>query len=230
MGIGYADCESLPPFAFVHDYLYRVSCPAGVSCEAFNDRCSCECGVGDESVCTAIQSSLSWIYFGEDELGLIPGPGGPYEFICDAPPWQYDPEAYGSGGWVGGSCTFDNEVREGLPAPLQGVIDSLTCDGSSCIIPADTFDAIMLDVGMLLSSAVSLSRSGVELDRCEDVCVEIGLIAGDTIVSVGRKFETSLDPASWLVAKREFEGDGETAIAYKRPDSDRQFVITFVRE
>lgn len=226
---GDAQCDELPPLAFVYDYLYAVQCHA-VVCEKWRTDCACKCT--DSSTCSAFDDELEDKYFGEDALT-----DAGWESVCTGMPYRWDPYAYGEGGWVGGSCEFNQPWpdqfppgSQPVPPELLDVLGKIECIRESCSLTLDTFEYITANVGMLASSAVALTTRGIEITRCNDLCEVVGLSPGSTVIGVGRRGSAPLEMASWWMAYEEFIGDGWTTVTVQHPNGVRPSTIDIVQE
>lgn len=138
---GHAQCDEVPPLAFVHDFLYAVPC-AAVACENWRTDCACKCD--DDGPCWDFDDALEDSYFGADALY-----DAGWESACTGVPYRFDPWAYdGVGGWVGGSCEFNQPWpsqyppgSQPAPAELLEVLSRVDCVPGSCSLTLDTFAA-----------------------------------------------------------------------------------------
>ncbi len=226
---GHAQCHAVPPLAYVYDYLYAVHCGA-VVCENWRTDCACKCE--DSSTCWAFDDALEAEYFGEDALT-----DAGWESACTGVPYHFDPMAFGSGGWLGGSCEFNQPEpgpnplgSEPTPPELLRVLSQVHCARESCSLTLDTLTYILSNPGMLASSDVALTTGGIEFTRCNDLCEVAGLSEGSIVVGVGRSGSAPLEAASWSMAYEEFVGDGWTTVTVKRSPLARPTAIDIVQE
>jgi hypothetical protein len=226
---GTAQCDEVPPLAFMYDYLYAVHCHA-VACEEWRTDCACKCD--DSGACWDFDDALEDSYFEADAL-IDAG----WESACTGVPYRWNQWAYGEGGWVGGSCEFNQpwpsqfpSGSEPAPDELLKVLSQVDCVRGSCSLTLGTFNHIVANVGILASSDVALTRRGIEITRCNDLCDVVGLSAGSMVIGVGRSGSAPLEIASWSMAHEEFIGDGWTTITVQHPGRARPSTIDIVQE
>jgi hypothetical protein len=212
---GVPQCGDVPPLGFAWDYVYAVPCNKGVACEEFDMECGCTCSKYDnQDQCAALDQHLADTYFGEDNWY-----NGPWESSCTGVPYDWDNFAYGTGGYIGGSCEFNQPGPGDVPDELDDIIDDIDCTTGSCSVPADTLEELLAHVGALASSAeveLEVGRRGiprgVRLTTCEAVCIALGGQAGMTITALGNDYGDPLMPSSAAAALAELRGDGVTTI------------------
>jgi hypothetical protein len=190
---GVPQCDDVAPLGFAYDYLYAVPCTSGVACEQFDTACGCTCD--DAADCGVIDDQLELDYFGVDALT-----DAGWEGDCTGQPWVWDNFAYGSGGWIGSTCEFNQPQPGEIPQELRELIDDIACFGDTCDMPAQLIDDVLANSWTLVGSELALNDRGVEFVECMGLCAALGGSTGSTVVTIGNEYGDPTQPADLRAA------------------------------
>lgn len=217
-GWGTPQCDEVPALGFTYDYVYAVPCSKGVACEEFDTECGCKCSKYDNvDQCSVLDHNLANTYFGEDVWDA-----SPWESSCTGVPYDWDNFAYQNGGYIGGSCEFNQPDPGDVPSELADVIDDISCTKTGCNVPANTLEEILAHIGVLASSAevkLEFTRRvdqprGIRFVSCQDLCSTLGGHEGMTITAIGNDYGDALTLTSSIKALAELRTNGLTTVVF----------------